>query len=199
MNARGLGRWAIALMGTILVSGCTETGSRNGPVVGRVVSQTGGPQSDSPFPDITFMDSEGKPHRLSSLYADATIIALVEEACASADANLVVRTSEFGGRVTVVEITSPPGGCKSHEHCVMTRGQRGSHLVSLCDGSNLVRRALGPDTSDTVFVLDRYGRVAASGRVADFPWLRRRAIDLALEAHPATGERWDEWLGFTDY
>lgn len=199
MNARGLGLWAVALVGTILVSGCTEAGSRNRPVVGRVVSKTGEPETDSPFPDITFVDSEGKPHRLSSLYADATIIALVEKACASADAELVVRTSEFGGRVTVVEIASPPGGCKSHKHCVMTRGQRGDHLVSLCDGSGLVRRALRPDTSDNVFVLDRYGRVAASGDMADFPWLRRRAIDLALQAHPATGERWDEWLGFTDY
>ena len=197
MNTIGLGVLLTALLGPGLLTGCGEAHTRTGQIVGQVMPYTEGRLLGSQFPDIVFADQEGESHRLSSLYADATILALIEKPCASADSPLVVGTSEFGWRITVVEITTPPGGCEAHKQGVMTRAERGGHLVSLCDGGGLVRRWLGLATPDAVVVLDRYGRVVASGRMTDFAWLRRRAIDSALEAHPATGERWEEWLGFT--
>jgi hypothetical protein len=199
MNTNAMGVLFAVLLGTALPAGCGDTAARDGPTLGRVVPSAEHTATGSAFPDVAFLDAEGAPHRLSSLYRDATIIALVEKPCVSADTDLVARTSEFGERVAVVEITTPPGGCDAHKQCVMTRGRLGDHLVSLCDGDGTVRRRLGAATPDAVFVLDQHGRVAASGRMADFPWLRRRAIDLALDANPATGDRWDEWLGFTAY
>ena len=199
MKTQGLGLFLAALLGIGLVSGCGETTMRTGPLIGRVVPHTEGTAAGTEFPDVGFVDEQGVSHRLMSLYGDATIIVLTEQPCAPARCPLVERTSEFGGRITVVEITTPPGGCGAHKQCVRTRGNRGSHVVSLCDGAGLVRRALGPAASDAVFVLDRAGRVVASGQMDDFSWLRESAIDEAVAAHPGAAERYEEWLGFIPY
>jgi hypothetical protein len=199
MNTKWFSGLLIAVLGAGVVAGCGEATTRTEPTTGHVIPFIDGRFVGSEFPDITFVDRQGKSRRLSSLYADATILAFLERPCAPSDSRLVAHTSEFRQRITVVEITTPPGGCEAHKQCVMTRAEKGSHLVSLCDGEGRVRDWLGLATPDAVFVLDQYGKVEASGRMEDFAWLRQRAIDTALDAKPATGERYEEWLGFTPY
>jgi len=177
----GIKRVAVTLgvvAGSAVLSGCVAPWMR--PMTGPIV--VAAPARWGMAPDITFRDQDGRLRSLSSFYADATIVAFLEQPCTKQEAPLALGARSLRGRVAVVEICTPPGGCKDHHECVMRRGDKAKHLISLCDGTGLVRQWFGVSTNSAVFVLDLFGAIVARGTMADLDRLIKKAEVMAQEA-----------------
>ncbi|HUT33475.1 MAG TPA: hypothetical protein VNE39_08360 [Planctomycetota bacterium] len=173
-------RLAIALtvvVGLAASPGCVAPWTR--PEKGPVVSVT--PHRWGSAPDITFLDQAGRLRSLSSFYADATLAAFIEQPCSAHNEPLAAAAAKLRGRVAVVEICTTAGGCKEHDQCVMRRGDRAKSLISLCDGTGLVRQWFGVATKNALFVLDLFGSIVARGTLADLDRLARKADAMAAE------------------
>ncbi len=174
-------RIAVALgvaAGVAVLSGCVSPWTR--PMTGPIVSAAH--SSWGVAPDITFRDQDGRLRSLSSFYADATVVVFLRQPCTKQEAPLALGARSLRGRVAVVEICTPPGGCKDHHECVMRRGDKAKHLISLCDGTGIVRQWFGVSTEGAVFVLDLFGSIVARGSVADLDRLAAKAEAMAQEA-----------------
>lgn len=181
MNIMGIKRGAVVLAlvaVSAMLSGCVGPWTR--PVTGPIVAAT--PRRSGVAPDIQFRDQEGRLWRLSSFYADATIVVFLEQSCTNPEAPLALGARTLRGRVAIIEICTPPGGCKEHHECVMRRGDKAKHLISLCDGNGLARRLFGVTTKDAVLVLDLFGTIIATGTMADIDRLVQQAEAIAQEA-----------------
>ena len=177
----GIKHIAVALgvaAGSAVLSGCVAPWTR--PLTGPIV--VAAPNRWGTAPDITFRNQDGRLRSLSSFYADATIVAFIEQPCTKPEAPLALGARKLRGRVAVVEIATPPGGCKEHHECVMRRGDKSRNLISLCDGTGLVRQCFGVSTQSAVFVLDLFGTIVARGTMADLDRLTQKAEAMAQEA-----------------
>ena len=167
-----------AAAASAVLPGCVAPWTR--PLTGPILAAA--PNRWGVAPDITFRDQEGRLRSLSSFYADATIVVFLEQPCTKAEAPLALGARTLRGRVAFVEICTPPGGCKDHHECVMRRGDKAKHLISLCDGTGLVRQWFGVSTNSAVFVLDLFGAIVARGTMADLDRLIKKAEVMAQEA-----------------
>jgi hypothetical protein len=128
-------------------------------------------------PNATFTDDNGKMHRLSMLYEDATLLAFVPEACHAPSSRVAGITEGLPLNVAVVEICN--GECESHAECLRVRADRSRRLVVLCDTDDHLTHLFNIATANAVFVIDRYGRIVAEGSLEDLDSLREKAVEVA--------------------
>ncbi len=169
---------ALVLLGTAGLHGCSL--GLQEPVEGTVLS-TGLPFGvGSQVPNVAFLDPRGKLHRLASVYEDATIIAFVKDGSQPPDPRLTSEAAIERGRVAVVEVCGGP--CRAHRELTLARGDKASHLISLCDSEGIMAKRYGVAEPGAVFVVNRYGTIIAKGTLTDLPKLRKIASDTAYEA-----------------
>ncbi len=134
------------------------------------------------MPDMKFVDSKDRPHLLSAVREDASIIVVYPGPCCRPNAAVVAASQGLMAGVSVVAISSMPTGCRQHSYCVQTSGDATRHIVSVCDARGEMRRLLGVGTTATVFVVDRHGRIVARAGIDALPQMRKTAESLARDA-----------------
>lgn len=168
--------WAFGVVMALSWSGCAEApGSK---VSGLIVQGQSGLQVGALAPDVMFVDGAGKLTRLSSLYEDSTVIAIVEGDCTVPVPELNRAADEVGPGVRIVEIFK---ACREDDDdCLKTLEGKGSRIVSLCDGHEILSRRYGVSEGNVVFVLDAWGRVVERGSLSDLAALTRKASSTAV-------------------
>ncbi len=80
----------LALPVLAVLTGCSS--AQKGSLQGTIIAS---PEVVRPAPDLSFKDDKGQIYRFSSLWGDATIIALIEQECVSSDSTLVAISNEL--------------------------------------------------------------------------------------------------------
>ena len=171
----------IAIAAFAVAAGCSTQAQSDGLTVGTVV----GCVDTELLPVLgaygLVIDIDGHRRTLHSLYSDATILIVTEEACLTVK-SAPVRTSQwFYSNIPIIEVSTPPGGCGDQKQCTALRGSDGKYVVSLCDSGGLVRKLYEVSVPTAVLVLDREGTVRAAGTLDEFEYLRLRAEAIADE------------------
>ncbi len=175
---RRLSMSAVVLCLGWLTAGCESPDNR--ALSGVTVSRKGLKVGDT-LPDVTFADRRGKEHRLSAVREDASIIAVYEGPCCKVNGALVKGVQNLRSGVSVVAVSSNPGGCKNHKQCVVTLADPARRIITICDADGAIRRRFGVAGPNRVFAVDRFGKIVAEGTLADLPAIRHKAEAVAAQ------------------
>ncbi len=170
---------------SLYAAGC----ARPQPVVGVVVEDPTPRWIGQRAPGGTVIDGQGKIRRVASLYGDATLVVFRTAGCDEAGASL--RDEAPGPGVVVIEVCNHPDGpCPHHGECVLTRADRATRVVSLCDARGLLRRRWGVTTSGAAFLLDDIGIIRAVERPDEIDRLVTQANEIAERVQMDADDDW---------
>jgi hypothetical protein len=137
-------------------------------------------------PSIRFRTDAGVEYDTRSLYGDATVVAFPEAEgadCGRINERLVKEADRLAQKyVAFLEFIRPEGGCPHGKGCTLARRVEVKNVAMLCDGEGTARKLFEVEEPGAVFVLDRAGRIEATGRFEELEALTERARSVARRA-----------------
>ncbi len=173
--------WPFVVSAMLALSGCQSPAPSSVSGVATERAHAGLRVGDT-MPDVSFVDQHGKTHELSAVCRDACLIIVHSHASCKVHPQVLAAAQNPPDGVTIVEIASAASGCKKFAQCVLRRGDKARHIISICDEGGKVRRLLGITAPEAVFLVDRRGKIRAKGTLADLKALRRQADRMAAQA-----------------
>ena len=174
---------------TIFLIGCATKAPTSG-VVGWDRQFTEGALA----PDIPFTSLNGEQTTFKRISQPIAVLAFTRptgETCCWLRPGLVNLANDFKNLpITVAQISVPTSKCLHGPSCVESCNLNDAHLVSLCDAKRTAWKAYGEPTTDTVFLVDEYGKIADIENLENLNEIGAKAqkMSAALEIWPTGTE-----------
>lgn len=170
-----VGRMALPFLASFvalaLLGGCASSQARTG----RVAT----PEIGGPCLEFTYLDTDGRPHRLGERLGDFTLLAFtrcqakMHGQVAERLADLV-RVNQDPGFVSTVgfDIHWSDSGCPDQDQCHVI--STNEFLYSICDARGAIRHVYGVGAEDEFFVIGPDGRIWDSAPARQFESLEAK-------------------------
>ena len=175
-------KWMLPLTGVALVlAGCSVA-----PTAGVIGP---GMQVGASPTDIPFTGPEGRQTTFEKVRWPVSLVAFVSppgETCCWINPKLVELSDNFADLpITVAQISEPTGKCPHGAGCVQACNLRQGRLVALCDPDRIAWKAYNQPQSGSVFLIDRSGKVVATGNVDALTAIADQARKMGKDAAQA--------------
>lgn len=175
-----------AVVITALMAGCATTDAHRGRVVQ--------PQVGTSYMDFTYVDVQGRSHRLGDHLGDFTVLVFTKcggdmHSPMSGRLEDLVRVTQDVGVVHTIgyDIHWSEKGCSHGKSCHLI--EQNDDLYSVCDARGIVRDLYSADSEAQLFVIGPHGKIIDSAPLNEFDKLkdrfRRTVQDYAAEKREA--------------
>lgn len=170
----------IGILGLVVFSGCTSVPQNaSSGVVGKKEHFPIGTYA----PNIPFTSVTGKATTFYSIRQPIAIVAFVGfsgGACCWLNPDLVTLAESFRDLpVSIVQVSLPTEKCSHGPGCIAKCNINDAHLVSLCDAEHIAWKKYSKPEMNTVFLIDKSGKIIDSEKLINIKPLAGQARELA--------------------
>jgi len=135
-------------------------------------------------PNITYMDTIGQSHRLSSSYGDATVITFVDKHSSDSNSDINKMINDLPEDVSVIEISMQGENANVQDQVTLIKSRytQGRNIIAISDNQGLIPSKFRNAKTNSVYLLDKNGVIRQQGKISQLSSFKKNIRSIKDDA-----------------